>query len=221
MSETTSILNRCLRKHVAPVLREAGFPKVDARHGWLWQGKVVRVFNIRAVGGYFSDVTGWPPGSVGVYLGSFYTFAPVTGSVKLDSQQRPLPTESQCHMRAGLDCGIDQSTKLQSLLNPAEKKRKDIWWVDYDGLNAEAVARDIANVLHEKGLPWFSRTLNLQSALIDTENERDCYNKFVRAAFLAREIGDKLRWGKYASLAEEEAKRIGRPFDFVQLGCED
>ena len=218
MTGTSAIVNRMLRKHVTPILREAGFDKVDARNGWMWRNRVVCVFNIRAVGNYFSDVTGWPPGSVGVWLGAFYTFVPEKTSIKLDAQNRLLPAEYQCHMRRHLDCGINPTQRLQALSNPAEQKRKDIWWVEPDGSNADAVASDIAHSLAEQGLPWFSRVMDLYSALSDIEGERDCYNKFVRAAFLSRELRDKLRWEKYASLAETEAKRIGQTFD---RGTED
>ena len=70
MTSTSATVNRALRAHVAPVLREAGFARIDARNGWRWVDKTVWVVNIRAVGKYFSDVTGWPPGSVRVWRGT-------------------------------------------------------------------------------------------------------------------------------------------------------
>ena len=211
MPITSLVVNRMFRKHVSPVLRDAGFEKVDARNGWLWHNKVICVFNIRAVGRYFSEVTGWPPGSVGVWLGAYYTFIPEIMSVKLDAQQRLLPAEYQCHMRTHLDRNINQP-KQQALSNPANRPRKDIWWVEPDGSNAEAVACDIAHSLSGQGLPWFSRVTNLRTSLSEVECQRDCYIKFVKAAFLSREIGDESRWEKYVSLTEAEARRIGEPY---------
>lgn len=63
----------------------------------------VWVVNIRAVGHRFSSVTGWPPGSVGVWLGVFYSFIPTVGALKVDAEGRPLPAEFMCHMRSHLE----------------------------------------------------------------------------------------------------------------------
>jgi len=206
---------------VSPLLRDAGFQKVDARNGWRWQDKVILVFNIRAVGNYFSGVTGWPPGSVSVSLGCFYTFLPQWPSIKRDKQGQLQPaehechmrSEHECHMRSELECGRDQTHLVQSLRNPAERRRKDLWWVDPDGGDAEEVAKDIAMSLFKNGFQWFSRISNLETALASVETRHDCFNKFAKAAFLARELGDTKRWQRFDSLAEAEARRIGVGLD--------
>ena len=64
MASTSALLNKVLRRSVVPTLREAGFQHTDARNGWSWRDDFIWVFNIRAVGSYFSDCTGWPPGSL-------------------------------------------------------------------------------------------------------------------------------------------------------------
>jgi hypothetical protein len=132
MATTSAVVNLSLRKYVTPLLREAGFQKLDARNGWRWQEKLVSVFNIRAVGGYFSRVTRWPPGSVCVWLGGFYTFTHQPVWMKFDKKGRLLPTESQCHIRSHLERGLDQAARVRLLRNP-EQKRKDIWWLEPDG----------------------------------------------------------------------------------------
>jgi hypothetical protein len=76
MASPSAVVNTSLRTHVVPVLREAGFEKVDARNVWAWRDHAVWVFNIRAVGPRFSEVTGWPPSSLTVWLGVLFTFAP-------------------------------------------------------------------------------------------------------------------------------------------------
>src|SRR5215831_1069985 len=173
MSSTSAVVNQSLRKRVAPLLRKAGFQRVDARNGWCWQEKVILVFNIRAVGSYFAGVTGWPPGSVGVWLGGFYAFGPASSSVKLDKVGRLLPAEYQCHMRSHLECGLDQSQRVRSLSNPAERERRDIWWLEPDGSNAEDVASDIGLSFLKGGVPWFEHVTNLEAALALVEGERD------------------------------------------------
>jgi len=213
MATTSQIVNQSLRRYVSPLLHKADFQTVDARNGWRWQDKVIWVVNIRAVGNYFSDVTGWPPGSVNVWLGILYPFIPHWPSIKHDKQGRLQPKDHHCHMRSHLECGRDQTKLVQSLKNPAEQQRKDLWWIDPDGRDAEEVAQDIAISLHKDGFPWFSRFSNLEAVLEKVETGRDCFNKFVRAAFLARELGDTERWQKYDSLAEAEARRIGKSTD--------
>ena len=213
MTSTSALLNQSLRQRVAPVLRTAGFQTVDARNGWSWRDELVWVFNVRAVGSYFSSVTGWPPGSVGVWLGVYYAFTPETASLKRDAQGRPKPAEHSCQMRSDLECGLDQTRRLAQLANPAEQARRDLWWVESDGSNADEVAGDIAISLFEKGLPWFTRSSDLNQALAKMERGRDCFTKFDLAALLARAVRDEQRWSKYALLAEAEALRLQRPID--------
>jgi len=213
MASTSAIVNRALRSSVIPALRDAGFAKVDARNAWRWHEKFVCVFNVRAVGNYFSSVTGWPPGSVGVWLGVYYSFMPSELPVKLDDQGRGLPAEYVCQVRSHLDRKLDQDAVIARLDNPAERRRKDLWWIEADGSNAPEVAGDIALALRERGLPWFSAQFDLAAQLANLERGRDCFVKFDVAAFLARELGDGARLQKYASLAETEGRRIGKTVD--------
>src|SRR5688500_13952555 len=99
MRITSAIANRSFRTRLLPLMRHLGFQKLVDINGWHWQEKVSLVFNIRAVGRYFSNVTGWPPGSVCVWLGCFYNRGPKIGDTKLDEDGRLLPAEHACHMR--------------------------------------------------------------------------------------------------------------------------
>lgn len=212
MASTSALLNRPLREFVSPVLRGAGFEAVDARNAWAWRGDCTWVFNVRAVGSYFSEVTGWPPGSVAVWLGVFFTFAPLRESVKTDSQGRLRPPEHLCHMRSHLTCQVDQAPYASSLPSQ-ERDRTDLWWVEPDGSNAEQVARDMAASLREQGLPWYLESSHLQTALARTESERDCFIKFTKAALIAKHLGDTSTWRRYDALAEAEAKLIDYSLD--------
>jgi hypothetical protein len=213
MTSTSAIVNRALRAHVAPILREAGFAKIDARNGWRWLDRTVWVFNIRAVGNYFSGVTGWPPGSVGVWLGVFYSFMPTDLRVTVGNEGQPLPAEHLCQMRSHLEPTLDQSQHLERLPNPAERHRKDIWWIEPDGSNAASAAADIASALTRQGIPWFKAHSNLVATLSEVESSRDCFVKFDTAALLAREVGDRAKLLKYAERADAESRRIGRSLD--------
>jgi hypothetical protein len=213
MVSTSGLLNKPLRARVVPILREAGFQHAEARKAWSWRNDCICVFNIRAVGSYFSDVTGWPPGSVCVWLGVFFTFAPRPTGVKSDPQGRPRPAEHVCHLRSHLVRSMDQSSRTRHLKSSPERKRTDIWWVQSEGENADEVAGDIATSLLREGLPWYARVSNLEDALELAEGEHDCFVKFVKVALLARRLGDHERWRKYDELAEAEARRIGHSLD--------
>lgn len=212
MASTSALLNKPLRALVAPILRDAGFQHIDARNGWSWRDDLIWVFNARAVGGYFSDVTGWPPGSVCVWLGVFFTFAPRPSGMKTDDQGRLRPAEHICHMRTHLTTGIDQANRF-GLPNRADRERTDIWWVQPDGENCDQVAGDIAKSLRDDGLPWYARVSDLKNSLRLVEDEHDCFVKFAKLALLARRVGDDERWRKYDALAEAEARRIGHSLD--------
>ena len=218
MPSTSAIVNAHLRAKVTPLLKDAGFTKVDARNGWAWYEKAVWVFNIRSVGNYFSGSTGWPPGSVGVWLGVYYTFIPSTSTIAAANDGQLTPAEYQCHMRSHLECNLDQTWRVSQLQNPPERSRKDIWWIEPDGTDAENVADDIASELRRTGLNWFREQSDLKRMLEQLESQPDCLGKFDLAAFLARENGDTPRWEKYSALAMNESKRIGRSVDPLRYG---
>jgi hypothetical protein len=203
----SALINKSLRKHVAPVLKSAGFEKVD------WKADCVWVFNIRAVGSYFSEVTGWPPSSVCVWLGLSYDFIPQPDSVQRDALGRVRPAEHLCQLRSKLQRRKAGGRCSSTLRNPGERNRRDIWWLEPDGSDADEVAIEIAQLVTEDALPWYTRCTNLELAFADIETERDCLNKYVRAAYLAKRLKRTELAAKYAKLAKEEGERIGRPPD--------
>jgi len=211
LSSPSAIINKSLRKHVSPVLREAGFNRIDARNGWAWREQLIWVFNIRAVGRYFSDVTGWPPSSLTTWLGVFYRFIPEppADALKKDRSGESKPAEYHCHMRTHLDRLVDQASLLGSLPNPAERERQDIWWISAGGEQAELVAADISLALLRDGLPWLHRVSDLKSVIREIEAERDCLHKFYRAHHVARALGDQKKANHYSDLEAAERERIG------------
>jgi hypothetical protein len=220
MPSTSAIADRALRMRVTPLLRKVGFDKVEARRAWLWRQNLVWVFTIRAIGGNLGDRI-WPPSSVNVWLGVYYRFFPQfpphlampKATFQNDREGRPQPATPVCHITAHLECGLDQSMRTRDSKNPAEQKRRDIWWVDPDGANADEVASDIAISLFEHGIPWYERVSSLKDALALVERERDSFSKFSRAFLLAREIGDRAHEQRFVELARNEACRIRQSSD--------
>jgi hypothetical protein len=202
-------VNKVLRAELSPVLRVQGFQKVEARNAWAWRDHFIWVLVVRSVGSYFSQVTGWPPMSLTVSLGVFYDFIPSEKPIKVDSHGRLLPKEYECAslFRSVLLRTIDQSERTGKLSNPAERVRKDIWWVDPNGTNVGEVVPDIASSLIVQGIPWFERLSDLKTAFNEIENDRDSYAKFRAATHFAKhlELPDKVAVYS-AELAEREAE---------------
>ena len=207
---SSSDIDKVLRKYLSPILRENGFSKVSARKSWGWHGHCVWVLNIRAVGSYFSDVTGWPPMSVCVWTGIYYDFIPFGGRTppKADDKGRLIPEEVTCHMRSHLSCTLDQSVYTKRLSNPAEQERKDIWWFEPDGSNMVEAVENIAFCFVDEGKPWFEKYTDLEATFAEIERERDCYNKYYRAKYFAAQLGFDEKYMVYAQLTDEEKARI-------------
>lgn len=207
-------INKLLTKRLSPILRENGFSKVSARRSWGWSDKCVLVLQVRAVGSYFSSVTGWPPMSVGVWTGVYYDFIPFNGNKppNLDDKGRLIPNEAYCHMQSHLSCSLDQSRFTHKLSNPAERARTDIWWFEPDGSNMVEAVENIAVCFVDQGIAWFRRYSDLELAFADVELERDCYVKYHRASHLAKELGFEAKHEMYATLRDAERDRIEKMF---------
>lgn len=208
MASPSAVINRSLRAHVSPALRRAGFEDIDARNGLAWKGPCIRVLIVRAVGGYFSQVTGWPASSVNVWLGVHYTFIPPSPRIQVGEDGRLRPKDVDCQRRSHLE-RRSAGRPLRTLSNPAERERQDLWWLEPDGSNADDVAKDIAEAVDGPGRAWFEAGSDLSRVLAEVEAEHDCMNKYVFARYLARELGRGEVERNYEALAEREARRIG------------
>jgi hypothetical protein len=203
-------INKLLRKCLSPILRESGFTKITARNSWGWHGHCIWVLQIRAVGNYFSEVTGWPPMSVCVWTGVYYDFVPFPGHTppKADDKGRLIPDEAYCHVRSHLSCTLNQESHTKSLSNPAERGRRDIWWFERDGSNVVEAVENIALCFSDEGTQWFKRYNDLPHAFADIESERNCYVKYYRAKYFAKHLGIDEKYRMYAELADKEQARI-------------
>ena len=152
-------VNREIRIIVNPFLKEIGFSLHHGKNYWAFPEGEVRMACIRAVGAYFSAVTGWPSMSLVVELGVYYPHRHEGASqshIKRDEEGRLLPKDWQCDRKYTLTAGINQDFYKKNLSNPAERKRIDIWWIDPDGSNLEESIQDMKNSLGLRALEWFN-----------------------------------------------------------------
>ncbi len=205
-------INKAIRRSLSPQLKQNGFTRVQTRRNWGWRGPCTWVLELRAVGAHFGAVTGWPPMSIGVWIGVFYDFVPrdVPVVFELSPEAKPLPREWDCPQRSHLDIGLDQRRYRQQLNNPAEKARTDIWWVEPDGGNLEEVMEDITHQFLAQGLFWFERMTDIHAVYTEIEREHECFDKFSRAAYFAKYLGRDEEYQDYRSRMEKEAHRVGR-----------
>ena len=203
-------VNKVLRRHLSPVLRAHDFQKVGARKSWSWQQSCTWIFFIRSVGSYFSGVTGWPPMSVVADLGIFFDFIPSRQPIRKDNLGRLLPMEYQCEIefRSQLERNIDQESSIRKLSNPAERVRKDIWWIHPDGSNVEEVVIDISRSFVEQARPWFDRLSDLTVAFAALERSKDCYSKYRQAIYFAKHLGFEERFQMYSKLLQAEEQKL-------------
>lgn len=209
-------INKVLRKHLSPTLRENGFSSVSARKAWRWHNHCIWVFNIRAVGSYFSDVTDWPPMSVCAWLGIYYDFIHDSQVIlKTDKKERLIPEEYQCHFRSHLIRTLDQSRFTNRLRNPAERNRKDIWWIERNGSNVQEVVENINLAFLEQGKTWFEKFTDLESVFKEIESERNGYNKFFKAKFFAKHLRNKDKTKLYEELYQKEKQRLEEQDNYI------
>ena len=204
-------VNKVIRKVISPVLRENGFSKVNTRNNWGYSGDSVKVFKIRSVGNYFSDVTGWPPMSVGVEIGIYYKFIPDDYPPKTDNKGNYLPQEYHCHLRSNLEIQHDQSKYAKVLDHDLERQRKDIWWIEPNGGNIEQAVNDIKAAFLKDGAPWLKKYSDCKKAYDFIISEHDCYSKYLNAKYFAKYLGLEDDYKKYSKLLSNEAKRISFP----------
>lgn len=195
-----------LRRYLSRLLRDNGFQKVEPRKGWKWHEHAICVFEVHAVGAYFSAVTGWPPMSITAWTGMYYDFIPndLPRPIAVDAKDRPLPREWECHLRGHVERTLDQSKYQSVLANPPERKRKDIWWIEPNGANLVEVVENLALCVAEQAFPWFERFSNLSVAFTEIEVENACYHKHRRAMYFARQLGEIEKAKRYEALFEED-----------------
>jgi hypothetical protein len=161
-------INKVIREIIFPTLKDLGFTKFRGRTAWRYLDEAIWVFNIKAVGAYFSLVTGFPPASLHASLGIYYREFPQSPEVEIDAKDRlPIPKEFHCHTRYGLENIHDQTSLRSDAMLPQERRRTDIWWIDPEGRNVTSVIHDIKNSILEYGIPLLEKPYNARAIQLE------------------------------------------------------
>lgn len=193
-SSPTRLINEGFRKHITPLLKQSGFETPNVRKSYWRVSHAMCVLEIRALGAYLGFASGFPASSVCVWLGVYYPFFSPDdynkSRIKADSRGMLVPMEVQCHLRDHLVAPI-ANPKQETLWNPAERQRRDVFWLEPDGSDADTVSRQIAELLSEFALPWFKKRAEPLTAICEIEADSTLNNKEFLCAHLALAAGRK------------------------------
>lgn len=165
----TKEFNKLIRQQLYPVLREIGFEQIGNRKSFIWKKDVLYQFQIKAVGNYFRDVTGWPSGSFSCSVNPFYGF--LNDSCDKDDTGKLIPPK-RWPSEGGLclSVAIDQSRYTAGLTNPAERDRSDLWWLEDDGSNAHEVVEGVVHQVKKEVPDYLMNDLD-----VTYEDRRDFF----------------------------------------------
>jgi hypothetical protein len=170
---TSADVNKVVRRVVFPTLRSLGFTKLRGRNAWRYLDDSIWVFNLRSVGKYFSDVTGFPPQSLTAWMGIYYLDFPDPANPALrvdpkrDKDGLLIPKESKCHTTYPLQVLTDQTEIRRVIVHDLERQRDDVWYVANDGTNVEDVVADINRSILEFGVPLLEKPYNTRAVQLE------------------------------------------------------
>lgn len=190
---SSGLINKAFRKHITPVLKESGFETVNVRKNYLRSAHAICLLEIRALGARLGFESGFPSSSVCVWLGVYYPFLPVDERdkiwmrIKTDKRGMLVPEEVQCHLRSQLVAPAS-NPKQRALWNPAERERRDIFWLERDGSDADSVSHVIADLITQVALPWFKTRAEPLDAIRVIETEDYPTNTINNKEFLCTHL---------------------------------
>ena len=156
------MVNREIRREVWPVLREKHFDAFTARTAWRHLADRVWIVNFQSFNSYFSLVDGCTTFSFALNLGIY--FHALGEEDKTEVQAKP--KDYQCHFRS----------KLFKTITQQNYSRKDIWYLDPEGLNLLEVLDDARQVLLLDGMAWFDGLLGHVREILVHEDEKDSFS---------------------------------------------
>jgi hypothetical protein len=150
-----------LRKRVHPTLIRLGFGTIKPRYARKQTPDCSWILSLKCVGAYFSSVTGFPALSLCATAGVNYPCLPNPWADITPTDKDGNPQSLQVYLELTGDIAQQPRRGLSS----AEAQRADVWWVERDGSNLDAVATDLASSIEEQGSRWFASWGSAESAL--------------------------------------------------------
>jgi nicotinic acid mononucleotide adenylyltransferase len=181
-----------MRNSLKPFLIENSFEKITDRK----YIKTVNIFNymieIKSVGNYFSQVTGWPPQSIFSFGGVFCNVIKQWYKWEYHYSVKNL-------------CTLDQAKYKSKLKSEPEKSRNDIWWID-DESNLDEIINNLKESIKICSFDFFNQFANktVEDIIQETKQTKDGHCRSSEKTSRRREAGEVGR-GEAVKLREEHA----------------
>ena len=211
-------VNKYIRSIIKPFLLENEFVKVTDRKYLKISEFYYFGIEMTSVGCYFSEVSGWPSQSIFSHGGiicrliksEFTDYFDDSIPINLRKNSAFFPVAHGLHHGIVENlCGLDQTELTVDLDNPANRIRKDLWWID-DSTDVEVVVNDIKKSILRYSLPYFGKFKRGDDFIEEVEKQRDCYVKFRNAYYLCQALGEEDKTKEYYEKYKAEAVRIGK-----------
>lgn len=213
----SKVVDRALREHFWPSLRDVGFDRRSGRTAWRDRPGAIQVVNIQSFNSYLADVLGTTTYSFSVRLGVFLEPIAERSRMTRFVRDQTQPREVDCHVRMTPVKGIDQSPEvlLQAHAQPQNgtaparwKDRSDLWYVLPNGANLDAVAIDAASAVFEQGLRWLDAMSDPREVIrVLRERPDQTAPSGQRFEMYGGALGSPNRWQKIGALAAATGDR--------------
>jgi hypothetical protein len=196
-------VNKVIKLELTPLLISNNFNRISDRRYIKITDNYYYGIEIKSVGKYFSDVTGWPSQTISSFGGLFCRLIKPRFELK-----NGLPEEGNYHFRVENICGLNQDFNTKKLTNLAERKRKDLWWID-DYSNLQNIISDLKESIVNNSINYFNKFIYGEDLIQNVEEMKDCFNKYWDAYYLYKSLNKESETNKYKIKLINESKRIG------------
>jgi hypothetical protein len=153
----SKVVNKEIKKHIIPLLKEHGFQVFTARSAWRDRENKIDVINFQSFNSFLAEVLQCTTFSFAVNLGVYFKCIPnqyKNSPLKVRSNII-CPEEYSCHIRRSLNKTLEQK----------EFMRNSVWAIDKNGENLDVVISDAARVIESEAFSWFERFENINEVM--------------------------------------------------------
>ena len=204
LESESKIVSKHIRKILKPFLEKNNFVKVTDRNYIKTVGIFDFIIEIKSVGNYFTEVTGFPSQSTHITSGVFCNVIKKWHKKEYHYQFENL-------------ISLDQS-KYSNNLWTENKKRKDIWWIDDDS-DLELIVNDFLKSIEKYSFPFFEKYSNkkIENIIDEIENNideienniNDKYFGSFRLFYLYKHLNMDNKAEERRKIFIEEGKKLG------------
>ena len=144
----SKFVNREIKKHIWPALREAGFATFTSRCAWRHSNDQIDVIEFQSFNKYNAELLGITTFSFAVRLGTLQLYVPPQWPLKVKDGKQ-LPSEAECYFRSSLTCSIGSKLKDRTIW-PVDPTGNTLPWCMQGVLNQLPQALDLFKRLSQK-----------------------------------------------------------------------